>query len=140
MAYDEGDKGFEQGWQKPDFDDSAWRDVATWGNTLNAQGLPDIKSFLWYRTSVDVPHEHGRLSLFFAEIDGQAVTVYLNGKEVAALGRDVLRKPFQVDLADTVVPGRNVVAVKIDHRKITELFLGGIVRPILLIDRSEVRR
>jgi hypothetical protein len=28
------------------------------------------------------------------------------------------------------------VAIRVDHRRITELFLGGIVRPILLIDKA----
>jgi len=32
-------------------------------------------------------------------------------------------------------PGENVVAVRVDHSQITELFLGGIVRPVLLIGK-----
>jgi hypothetical protein len=135
LAYDAEDKGLAQGWRQPDFDDSAWKEVATCSNTLNAQGLPDTKSFLWYRTSMDVPREHSRLSLFFTEVDGQAVVVYVNGKQVASLGKEASRKPFEVDVTEAVVPGRNTVALKIDHRKITELFLGGILRPILLIEK-----
>jgi hypothetical protein len=34
-----------------------------------------------------------------------------------------------------VKPDKNIVAVKIDHGKITELSLGGIIRPILLIEK-----
>jgi hypothetical protein len=97
--------------------------------------LPDTKSFLWYRTSLDVPSEHKRLSLFFTEVDGQAVVVYVNGKPVASLGKEASRKPFEVDITDAVTAGQNLVALKIDHRKITELFLGGIIRPILLIEK-----
>ena len=135
LIYDFDDKGEQQGYHKPDFDDSTWKEVATYSNTLNAQGLPDIKSIMWYRTSIDVPREDGQLRLFFTEIDGQGVTVYVNGTEVASLGRQARRKPFEVDVTDAVKPARNVVAVKVDHRKITELFLGGIVRPVLLIER-----
>jgi hypothetical protein len=135
LAYDVEDKGQEQSWHQPDFDDSAWRRVATYSNTLNAQGLPDTKSFLWYRTSIDVPGQHQRLSLFFTEVDGQAVVVYINGKQVASVGKEASRKPFEVDVTDAVTAGKNTVALKVDHRKITELFLGGIVRPILLIEK-----
>jgi len=135
LAYDEQDHGAEKGWHQPQLDDSAWREVATYGNTLNAQGLPDTKSILWYRTSLNVPDEHGRLRLFFTEVDGQAVTVYINGREVASLGKEASRKPFEVDVTDAVTPGKNVVALRVDHRRITELFLGGIIRPILLIER-----
>ncbi len=139
LAYDAEDKGQEQGWHRPDFDDSAWKEVATYSNTLNAQGLPDTKSFLWYRTSLNVPGEHRRWSLFFTEVDGQAVVVYVNGKQVASLGKEASRKPFEVDVTGAVTPGKNVVALKVDHRKITELFLGGIIRPILLIEKGAQR-
>ena len=137
LAYDQAGEGVERGYFKPDFDDSTWAEVATYGNTLNAQGLPDVKSVMWYRTSVTVPSSHARLSLFFTEVDGQAVTVYVNGREVAALGREARRKPFDVDITDAVKPGENTVAIRVDHRKITELSLGGIVRPILLVEKSQ---
>ncbi len=144
LAYDAEDKGQEQGWHRPDFDDSAWKEVATFSNTLNAQGSPDTKSFLWCRTSLNVPGEmqHGLkpiLHLFFTEVDGQAVVVYINGKQVASSGKEVSRKPFEVDVTAAVTPGKNVVVFKVDHRKITELFLGGILRPILLIEKGAQR-
>jgi len=64
------------------------------------------------------------------------MTVYVNGSEVVSLGSEARRKPFEADITDVVVPGENVVAVKVDHRKITELFLGGIIRPVLLIEKA----
>jgi pyruvate/2-oxoglutarate dehydrogenase complex dihydrolipoamide acyltransferase (E2) component len=79
------------------------------------------------------------LSLFFTEIDGQAVVVYVNGKQVASLGKEASRKPFEVDVTDAVTAGRNPVALKVDHRRITELFLGGIVRPVLLIEKPQAQ-
>jgi hypothetical protein len=135
LAYDVEDQGLQKGWHQPGFDDAAWREAATYSNTLNAQGLPDTKSFLWYRTSMDVTGQHKRLSLFCTEIDGQAVVLYVNGKQVASLGKAASRKPFEVDVTEAVTAGKNFVALKVDHRKITELFLGGIVRPILLIEK-----
>jgi len=139
LAYDPEDEGFDEGYHTADFDDSTWREVLTYSQTLNAQGLPDTKAIMWYRTAIDIPPQDGRLSLFFTEVDGQAVTVYVNGSEVGALGARARRKPFEVDITDAARPGRNVVAVKIDHRKITELYLGGIVRPILLIGKPKGR-
>jgi len=91
---------------------------------------------MWYRTSIEVRRKHGRLSLFFTEVDGQAVTVYIGGNEVTSLDREARRKPFEVKITNAVEPGRNVVAVKVDHRRITELFLGGIIRPVLLIEKE----
>lgn len=32
--------------------------------------------------------------------------------------------------------GKNVIAVRVDHSAITDLFLGGILRPVLLIDQG----
>jgi len=136
LTYDHSDNGLEQGFHKPDFDDSTWKEVSTYANTLNAQGLPDIKSIIWYRTSIEIPRKHGRLSLFFTEVDGQAVNIYVNGVEVASLEREARRRPFEVTIPDSVKPGRNVVAIKVDHRRITELYLGGIIRPVLLIERE----
>ena len=36
---------------------------------------------------------------------------------------------FDVDITAAVKPGRNMVAVRVDLTKITELNLGGIIRP-----------
>ncbi len=140
LAYDQTDEGVERGYFKSDFDDAQWADVATYSNPLNAQGLPDVKSVMWYRTSVLVPPTHKQLSLFFTEVDGQAVTVYINGTEVASLGKEARRKPFEADITDAVKPGENSIAVRVDHRRITELALGGIIRPILLIEKPEVQQ
>jgi hypothetical protein len=139
LTYDPANKGVAKGYHKPDFDDSKWAQVATYSSTLSAQGRPDIKSVMWYRAAINVPPVQGPLSLFFTEVDGQAVTVYVNGHEVASLGTEARRKPFEVDVTNALKAGRNTVAVKVDHRKITELSLGGIVRPILLIEETPPR-
>lgn len=131
LAYDEADAGAANGYARPDFDDSQWRTVATYTTTLDAQGLPDRKTFLWYRTKFQVPAQHGKLSLFFAEVDGRA-TVYVNGKQVGE--QTGKRVPFTVDIGDAAAPGANTIAVRVDHTGITELFLGGIIRPVLLVD------
>jgi hypothetical protein len=42
-----------------------------------------------------------------------------------------------VDITEAVRPGDNVLAVRVDHSRITELFLGGILRPVLLVEKAE---
>jgi hypothetical protein len=133
LAYDEKEEGARKGYPQPDFDDSGWRLVATYGNTLDAQGLPDLKTVMWYRTRFQVPPQHGKLALFFTEVDGNPI-VYVNGKETE-VGKK--RAPFEIDITKVARPGENFVAVRCDHSKITELFLGGIIRPVLLIERPQ---
>jgi hypothetical protein len=147
LTCDPGDDGVERGWHKADFDDSNWTQVATYSKTLNAQGLPDTKAILWYRTSITCPtgptsptRQTRKISLFFTEVDGQAVSVYVNGNEAASLDKEARRKPFEVDVTYVLKPGPNVIAIKVDHRKITELSLGGIVRPILIIEKPPSTR
>ena len=133
LAYDPEGTGVERGYAKPDFNDAAWKSVATYSTTLDAQRLPDRKTVMWYRCHAAVPEKHGKLSLFCTEIDGNA-TVYVNGREV---GTGKKRAPLEVDISAAARPGDNVVAIRADHSRITELFLGGIIRPVLLIDKDE---
>jgi len=143
FVHDPQGQGADQRYNEADFDDSRWARAATYSKTLDAQGL-DRKTILWYRTSFDVPQGAGKLSLFFAEVDGWS-EVYVNGKRIAAAsqpaqplreGQARPRASFEVDISEAVRPGRNVVALRVDHSKITELFLGGILRPVLLIEKG----
>jgi hypothetical protein len=149
---DDADKGGERNYQAADFDDSKWRPAATYSATLSGQGLPE-NTVLWYRTTFQAPEKHGSLALLFPEVDG-GVTVYVNGKalEPAAVlptpakkkaspgGPAVPRRaPFKVDLAPVLKAGDNVVAVRVDNRKISELFLGGILRPVVLVETAAGR-
>lgn len=130
-----------------DLDDSKWKLAATHSATLSQQGLPE-NTVLWYRTTFAAPKDAAKLALVFAEVDG-IVSVFVNGKEVPA--EPILavppkkgakapaagvprRSPFRVPLAGAATPGENVVAVRCDNRKISELFLGGILRPVLLVE------
>jgi len=134
LQYDDADEGVAKGFHRADFDDSAWREVATYGNPLDAQGLPDRQTIMWYRTTFSCPQRVRKPALFFTEVDGDAV-VYVNGRPVG--GSEKKRVPFTVDVSGALQPGENVVAVRVDHRNITELFLGGIIRPVLLIDQQK---
>jgi hypothetical protein len=150
FAADDADEGAAKNFAAPEFDDSKWRTAATYSATLSGQGLKE-NTVLWYRTSFQVPEAHGPLALFFPEVDG-LVTVYVNGKALEA--KPVLavpakkkanpdapavprRAPFEVDLSAALKAGDNVVAVRVDNRKISELFLGGILRPVVLVEKGE---
>ncbi|MCS7252683.1 MAG: DUF4838 domain-containing protein [Armatimonadetes bacterium] len=134
FTWDERGEGLQLGYHLPQTDDSRWLQVATYSKTLDAQGLPDKKTILWYRTSFRLPQDYQRLYqrlfLFFAEVDGTA-TVYLNGHQIGE--QKERRVPFEVDITDGAKAGDNLLAVRVDHSRITELFLGGIIRPVLLI-------
>ncbi len=133
LAYDDEDTGVAQGFQRLDFDDSEWPEVATFSDTLNAQGRPDRQTVLWYRCRLEVPDQLKEPALFFMEVDGDA-TVFVNGREVGVSERK--RKPFSVNVGSALRAGENAIAVRVDHSSITELFLGGIIRPVLLTARG----
>jgi len=133
MTYDPEDQGRNRGYHRPDYDDTRWREVATYTRPLNAQGLPDELTVLWYRTTFKIPEAGKRLSLFFTEVDGD-VTVFVNGQEVGKSAKK--RQPIEVDISSAVQPGTNIVAVRVDHSVLTELYLGGIIRPVFLIEKN----
>ncbi len=134
LAYDEQDKGLDSGYAKPDFDDSKWKTVVTFSDTLDGQGLPDNKTILWYRTTIDVPAIKGALTLLILDTDA-AATVYINGQEAGSNATAKKRHPFQIEAA-ALHPGQNSIALRIDHTAITELSLGGLLRPIYLIEKN----
>lgn len=47
------------------------------------------------------------------------------------------RTPFEVDVTAAVKPGENVLALRVDHTRMTDLSLGGILRPIVLIEKPK---
>ena len=141
FAPDDKDDGEAKGFASPTHDDTKWRQVATYSNTLSGQGLEE-NTVLWYRTTVRLPVGKGSFALVFPEVDGPA-TVYVNGKAVEA--QPILpnakgapgvprRAPFRIPLDAAAKPGDNVIAVRVDNRKISELFLGGILRPVVLVE------
>jgi hypothetical protein len=153
-------KGEEMGYANTEFTDKHWQTVKTYSETLVSQGLPEDKTVFWYRTSVESPAKFkGKPELFFVEVDGFS-TVYVNGQKVywtesiekedaapevktmtyvdgkvAQVAANKKRAAFSVDVSSAWKPGKNVVVVRCDHSGITELGLGGIIRPIYLIDR-----
>lgn len=159
FSFDEADTGNDRGVHLADFKDDEWPLVATFNTTLDAQGF-DKNAVMWYRTKFTAPAKRGKLALFFGEVDGKS-EVYVNGQKVAvpeqyqqakkpgaavttsAGGKPVRegmakpRAPFEVDVTPVVKDGENLVALRVDHTTITDLALGGILRPVLLIEKPE---
>lgn len=146
VALDPTEQGEAKQFHAPDFDDSRWKNAATYSATLSAQGI-ETQTVLWYRTKVNVPDQHGPLALFFPEVQGKSVSVFVNGKlrvptdvktGAKSPGAAARRLPFEVDLGDAVRPGENTIAVRIDNRAVSEFFLllGGFLRPVVLIEKG----
>lgn len=131
IQYNEDGQGLALGYEQTEFDDRHWTRVATYSDPLDAQRIPDRQTVIWYRTSLNISGSLNKPSLFFTEVDGDA-RVWVNGREVGSSEKK--RKPFQVGISGALVSGRNTIAVRVDHQNITDLFLGGIIRPVLLID------
>ncbi|MCX7006987.1 MAG: hypothetical protein NTY53_07015, partial [Kiritimatiellaeota bacterium] len=160
FACDEANTGLTNDYQRADFNDAAWPLVATHDTTLDAQGY-DKMTVLWYRARFTVPPQHATLTLFFGEVDGVS-EVFVNGtrlavpapsvppkkaaKKIAAStatmpdGLAQARTPFEVEVTAAVHTGENVVALRVDHTKMTDLALGGILRPVVLIEKKESLR
>jgi Domain of unknown function (DUF4838)/Beta-galactosidase jelly roll domain len=150
FTQDDADDGVKRNYHAADFDDSKWKLAATYSATLSCQGLRE-NSVLWYRTTFRAPDAKGKYALLFPEVDG-LVTVYVNGKELeptavlpaparkkkAAAGAPAVprRAPFEVDVMSALRDGENVVAVRVDNRRISELFLGGLLRPVVLVQKA----
>jgi hypothetical protein len=141
VSDDEHDQGRAKGWHAESLDDSQWPVVSAYSRTLGSQGHK-ATTILWYRTNFAVPEKHEGLFLAFLEADGLA-EVYVNGRKLEPTvdGRKTAdslapkRVFFEVNVTMAVKPGNNTLAVRVDNRKITELFLGGILRPVILIER-----
>ena len=163
FTVDETDQGNAKNYHTADFDDAKWPLVSTYPATLDVQGY-DKTGILWYRGKFVAPKTDGRLTLFFGEIDGQT-EVYVNGRKIpvppnpddikkaakktgkqpeakpavallpAREGQGKPRAPFEVDITDAVKTGDNILSLRVDHTKITDLSLGGILRPVLLIEK-----
>lgn len=135
---DPEDAGERLGWHERDAPAEGWRRVKTHSATLAEQGVPESFAWFWYRCAFDAPPEipAGRLRLWFAEIDGRGGKVFLDGEPAGELSPK--RGPQEVEVTRKIRPGsRHAVAVKIDRRRISELFLGGIVQPVLLWAETE---
>ncbi|MBM4033362.1 MAG: DUF4838 domain-containing protein [Planctomycetes bacterium] len=133
FRYDPADAGEKEGWFKPDAPPEGWRKVKTYSATLNEQKIPEQLTWMWYRTRLKAPDAlpAGPLHLWFGEVDGSPTKVYLNGELAGEFTG--ARKPSELEVTGKLAAGKeNLIVVRTGHLSISELMLGGIVRPGML--------
>jgi len=118
------------------FDDSAWQTIKTYTDTRNAQGLPEYFGEMWYRVTYKSPKSSPNLLLHFVKAD-RKVTVYINGKQVNAAEVEAFCGGA-VDVTGHLNPRKdNQITVLVRHIPMPELFLGGLVGPVYLIEKGK---
>ena len=145
FAWDPENKGEKDGWERPDFDASAWRKIGTeapweeqevgkvWAADHDGKAYD---GFAWYRTAfhLDAEAKGKRVSLLFGAVD-EACTVWVNGRRVLDRpypyrgDKDSWRRAFEVIVTDVVRFGAdNVLAVRVEDNA----GAGGIWKPVWL--------
>ncbi|MFP4029282.1 MAG: DUF4838 domain-containing protein [Candidatus Brocadiia bacterium] len=132
FRYDPDDKGEKKGWHTPGADKKGWKEVRTYSATLSEQDVEEQLTWMWYRTEIQAPKPPGnkRLMLWVGEVDGRPTKVFLNGKLVGETRAK--RRPFEMEVTDRLQKGKNTIALKIDHHNISELHLGGLIKPCMI--------
>ena len=132
FRYDVEEEGEAKGWHRPNVASEGWRKVKTYSATLLEQGIGEVLTWLWYRTEVEVPEVPAdrRAFLWFGEVDGRTTDLWLNGEHIGS--QKIRRRPGQFEVTGKLRKGRNLVVARVDHRAISELYLGGIIKPVMI--------
>ena len=132
LEEDVHDVGRQDGWQKPDFKDDAWRPAPVPGPWEDL-GLPNYDGLAWYRKWVDVPAAFTGKSVYLScgGVDDE-YDLYVNGNLVrhwGAAGDSVYDKRTTTDITPYVLsPGRNLIALRVLDWGNN----GGILKPVIL--------
>ena len=107
----------QDGWQKPDFNDAAWREGTA------AFGSPDLSfvrtrwseenSDLYVRRTIDVTAADLQEELMLIYSHDDVFELFINGTKVADTGetwREGIRLPLSDELKKLLHPGKNVIA------------------------------
>lgn len=120
----------------PNFNDAGWKAIKTYTETRNAQGLPEYFGEMWYRTTFTAPKSSPNLLLHFAKAD-QFVTLYIDGKQVNEKEVGAFRGAT-IDVTGFLQPGKTQqITVLVRHVPLPEMYLGGLVMPIYLLEKGE---
>ncbi len=113
---DPGNKGVGKGWARPDFDDSAWKDMTVPGNWIEQEIAGN--GAVWVRKKIMLPPEWAgrKLVLETGGIDKHDIT-YFNGEEIGRTGKDFETEYGDADRrysvpAGLAVPGENTIAIR----------------------------
>lgn len=132
---DPDDKGISLGYDKADFNDSAWE----WGLTdryLEMQNFGSGYVHAWYRTVIDVPARFAgcKTTIRFGRVD-ESCRVFINGREAASFKWNprkdfsTMNYPMSFDVTGFIKAGeRNVISVKLTNQSGS----GGLWQPVEL--------
>lgn len=134
--------GAAQGWQRPDFDDSAWQTTDCIVDTWSRIGLHNYMGTAWYRTTVEAPDAKAgrKLRLWIGATDGR-VRVFVNGQAVPyidAAGKSAESfsgycQPVSFDVTAAWKPGmKNSIALECTREFMNELGTGGLLAPLAI--------
>ena len=109
-------RGLENGWANPGFDDDAWENIVIPGSWIR-QNITD-NGIVWVRIPVEIPEKWvgKELTLNLGNIDKTDIT-YFNGTEVGKTGGKLdvscwnLPRQYTIP-AELVKAGRNVIAIR----------------------------
>ncbi|MFT3878229.1 MAG: beta galactosidase jelly roll domain-containing protein [Gemmatales bacterium] len=128
-------EGLKLGWEKPGFDDAAWKPIKI-GQHWEGQGYPTLDGWAWYRLSVDIPKDWAGVPIYLnSEGVDDAYEIYVNGTKIGE-GGDISNKKTAFEErkahaipASVLKPGeKNVIAVRVYDW----YGAGGIHRPMTL--------
>lgn len=130
--------GIEEGWFKPDHDDSKW-DTLRVDQFWEKQGYPDLDGTGWYRNTVRIPEtlRGARLFLYMGAVDEDPL-VYVNGRKAGErVGVELWDKPAVFEITDYANFGEvNHIAVRVLDR----LYAGGLWKGVRLYAAKEAGR
>lgn len=112
---DKGDKGSALGWNKADFNDSAWKDITVPAVLESVFGEKD--GAFWFRKTIDLPAAYAGkdLLLELGVVDDYDVT-FFNGEVIGRTGLETpdtwqVKRYYKVP-GKLVKAGKNVIAVR----------------------------
>ncbi|MCL2372871.1 MAG: sialate O-acetylesterase [Defluviitaleaceae bacterium] len=102
----EKDRGLQENWQCPKYDDAAWATRML----LNPAGLPQHGA-IWLRKRINLPKISGKATLKLGRAEN-SVKVYVNGQQVISV--DYMYPPCTCDLPEGVLKeGENLIAIRL---------------------------
>jgi len=126
-------KGIEEGWYKPDYDDSSWIS-RRYGPLISfTEKLP---SCVWYRSRFLV--KGGNISkLLLDGISGRAFKIFVNGKtvEVSKPSSKLDVNIGEASLEGVIRPGENFITIQIEPANLGD----GLLDPVRLLGAFSVR-
>jgi hypothetical protein len=129
------------------YDDMQWDDIGLPHSFSTPYFMsPDFYvGYGWYRKNFNVPVSYKRKRLFI-EFEGafQDAEIFVNGKEAGTHKGGYTG--FSIDISQAVIPGRNVIAVRLNNlwnarltpRAGEHVFSGGIYRDVFLVPTNPV--